>query len=67
MDKREKLAKFRREVMNLAERKNLSNLDTLIVLSEVSSILLQLLKVEDMEEDLEEAEPADEPADEPAR
>jgi glutamine amidotransferase PdxT len=67
VDKREKLAKFRREVMNLAERKNLSNLDTLIVLSEVSSILLQLLKVEDMEEDLEEAEPADEPADEPAR
>lgn len=49
VDERQKLANFRLEVLNLADKMNLGNLDTLIALSEVSNIVLQLLKVEDKE------------------
>ena len=56
MDERQKLADFRLGVLSLADKMNLSNLDTLIALSEVSNIVLELLKVEGMEDEEEGAD-----------
>lgn len=66
MCERQKLADFRLGVLSLADKMNLSNLDTLIALSEVSNVVLELLKVEVGWRRREDNEVADEVIDERA-